>query len=94
MSDSSELDKIIKGGKSNPSIAMVVFAIELKTMQSDLADVKSIVQGDERKYVMKEDYLEVKARVTNLEKKLFNALVFVTIIVASAVIGTVIKGVQ
>lgn len=60
--NNDELDKIIREGKSNSSaVAMAVFAVELRTVKDNVAEVKKLLEGDDRKFALKEDVVQLRA---------------------------------
>lgn len=87
----TELDKIINEGKVSPSIAMVVFAAELKVQGDRIDELKNAINNDNTRYATKDELQKLDRRVGRLENAILGVLGFVFLTVVGALITLVLK---
>ena len=90
LSVSSELEKIIEGGKSDPKLSMVIFAVEIKALRESVDEMKATLRSDDARYYTNKDAAMLDKRVTRIEKSLLFVLGFVFLAVLTAIIGLVV----
>lgn len=91
MSDLSELDRIISDGKVNAGTAMVVFAVEIKSLQEKVDKMTTTLDSDDKRYATKEDVKEDRRRIGRLENAIIGFLVVVALAVLTAVLSLVVR---
>lgn len=87
----SELDKIINDGKVNSGVAMVIFAVELKSQGEKLEELKKAIGDDNNRYAPVKDFAVLEKRVSRLENAILGLLGFVFLTVLTALVTLVVK---
>lgn len=87
---STELDKIISDGKVSPTVAMIVFAVELKSQSEKIDEVKRTLDNDNKSYTPTKDFVTLQKRVDRLENGALKVLVTVFLLVLAAAVGITI----
>lgn len=91
MKELSELEKIISDGKVNQGTAMVVFAVEMKSLQEKVDRMTATLDSDDNRYATKSDIVDSNRRIGRLENAIIGFLVVVALAVLTAVLSLVIR---
>lgn len=86
-----ELDKIIAQGKVSPAVAMIVFAVELKSQGQRIDELKDAVNDDNKRYASLNDMQRLEKRVSRVENAILGLLIFVFMLVLGALITLVVR---
>lgn len=73
----SDLDRIIEDGKVNTSTAMIVFAVELKSLGEKTDALKKTFDADSQRYIDIKDFNALDKRVSRIENAIIKVLAFI-----------------
>ena len=74
---SSQLDKIISDGQTKPEAAMLVFAMELKSLSEKVESVNKTINDGNQMYVTKMEFKWLVDEVALIKKGIIAVLSFV-----------------